>query len=100
MKHLQVLVPWKAGLHLRPATRLVRIAQTFRSTILLSCSGKIADARSIVSVLLLAASMGAAINIETTGEDEANAVQAIEQVFSSDDDVAFEGSGEDAGEFC
>ena len=86
MKHLQVLVPWKGGLHLRPATRLVRIAQTFRSTILLSCGGKIANARSIVSVLLLAASMGSAINIETTGEDETNAAQAIEQVFSSDDE--------------
>ena len=86
MKHLQVLVPWKSGLHLRPATRLVRIAQTFRSTIHLKCGGKIANARSIVSVLLLAASMGSAINIETMGEDEANAAQAIERVFSSDDD--------------
>ena len=91
MKHLQVLVPWKGGLHLRPATRLVRIAQTFRSTILLNCGGKIANARSIVSVLLLAASVGSAINIETTGEDETNAAQAIEQVFSSDDESGVPG---------
>ena len=86
MKHSQVLVPWKGGLHLRPATRLVRIAQSFSSTILLSCGGKIANARSIMSVLLLAAAVGSAINIETTGEDEANAARAIEQAFSSDDD--------------
>lgn len=86
MKCFQVLVPWKEGLHLRPATKLVRIAQTFRSTILLNCGGKMANARSLVSVLLLAASMGTAIKIETMGEDETNAAQAIEQVFSPDDD--------------
>lgn len=86
MKRSQVSVPWKDGLHLRPATRLVRIAQTFRSTIFLSSGGKLANARSIMSVLLLAASMGAAIDVEATGEDEASAAQAIEQIFSADDD--------------
>jgi len=87
MKRSQVFVPWKEGLHLRPATKLVRIAQTFRSTILLNCGGKLANARSIVSVLLLAASMGAAIDVEATGEDEANAAQAIEQIFSGGEDT-------------
>lgn len=86
MKSSQVLVRWNAGLHLRPAARLVRLAQTFNSTILLKCGGKLADARSIVSVMLLAASMNAVIDIEATGVDEANAAQAIEQIFSSDDD--------------
>ena len=73
-------------MHLRPAARLVRLAQTFRSTILLKCGDKLADARSIVSILLLTASMNALIDIEATGDDEANAAQAIEQIFSSDDD--------------
>ena len=86
MRHSQVVVPWNAGLHLRPAARLVRLAQTFRSTILLKCGGKLADARSIASLLLLTASMNAIIDIEATGEDEAHAAQAIEQIFASDDD--------------
>jgi len=79
-------VPWIAGLHLRPAARLVRLAQTFRSTILLKCGGKLADARSIASLLLLTASMNAVVEIEATGEDEAHAAKAMEQIFSSADD--------------
>ena len=86
MKCSQVLVPWKAGLHLRPAARLVRLAQSFRSTIFLKCGGKLADARSIVSILLLTATMGAVVDVEATGEDEANAALAIEQIFCAEDD--------------
>lgn len=64
----------------------MRLAQTFRSTILLKCGGKLADARSIVSVLLLTASMNAVVDIEASGDDEVNAAQAIEQIFSNDVD--------------
>jgi phosphotransferase system HPr (HPr) family protein len=62
------------------------MARTFRSTILLKCGGKLADARSILSVLLLTASMGAVVDIETTGDDETNAAGAMEKIFSADDD--------------
>ena len=92
MKRAQVQVPWKAGLHLRPATTLVRIAQTFRSTIFLRCGGRLADARSVVSILLLAASVGSVVNIEVAGEDEANAAGAIARVFSMDDDGGDDGT--------
>ena len=85
MKRTQVQVPWKEGLHLRPATKLVRIAQAFRATVLLRCGEKLADARSILSVLLLAASMGAVVDIEVTGEDEALAAKAIELAFANDE---------------
>ena len=86
MKCSRVFVPWKAGLHLRPAARLVRLAQSFHSTIFLKCGGKLADARSIMSILLLAATMGAALDVEVSGDDEANAATAIAQIFSADDD--------------
>ena len=84
MQRAQVQVPWKKGLHLRPATTLVRIAQSFRSNILLKCGDRLADARSIVSVLLLAASMGTVMDVEISGEDEANAASAIEHIFTGD----------------
>jgi len=86
MKRSQVFVPWREGLHLRPATRLVRMAQQFRSTIILKCSGRLADARSIISVLLLAATMGVAVDVEISGDDEETAAQAIKHIFSFDDD--------------
>jgi len=91
MKSSRVFVPWKAGLHLRPAAQLVRLAQSFRSTIFLKCGGKLADARSIVSILLLAASLGAVVEVEASGEDEANAATAIAQIFLTDEDGASEG---------
>lgn len=87
MKRTQVRVPWKEGLHLRPATKLVRVAQAFRSTVLLKCGEKMADARSIISVLLLAASMGAVVDIEVNGEDEARASEAIGMAFAHDQDA-------------
>jgi phosphotransferase system HPr (HPr) family protein len=88
MKSARVFVPWKAGLHLRPAAQLVRLAQSFRSTIFLKCGDKLADARSIMSILLLTASLGAVVDVEVSGEDEANAATAIAQIFSTDDDGA------------
>lgn len=83
MKRSTVVVPWNDGLHLRPAARLVRVARQFRSTILMSCDEKIADVRSILSVIALCATMGTVISIEATGEDEQTAIEALEQAFSS-----------------
>ena len=91
MKCSRVFVPWKSGLHLRPAAQLVRLAQSFRSTIFLKCGDKLADARSIVSILLLAAAMGAVVEVEAIGEDEATASTAIAQIFSADEGDASEG---------
>ncbi len=88
MKSCQVIVRWQEGLHLRRAARLVLAARQFRSTLHLTCAGKIADARSILSLLALCATMGTPLNLEAVGDDEQAAVQAIERVFLSvtDDD--------------
>src|SRR5271154_6003545 len=85
MKRSTVVVPWREGLHLRPAANLIRLSKQFRSTIFLKCSGKIADMRSILSILSLCATMGTALDIETIGDDEHDAARAVEQVFSSHD---------------
>jgi len=81
MKRSKVVVPWAEGLHIRPATAVVRLAQSLRSIVILKCNGKIADARSILSILLLCASMGTAIELEVRGEDEERAIAAVESVF-------------------
>jgi phosphotransferase system HPr (HPr) family protein len=83
MKHSRVVVLWKRGLHLRPASMLVQAAKDFHSVIYLKCGGKIADLRSILSVLALCATMGTGLDVEAVGEDEQDAVRAIEQIFSS-----------------
>lgn len=83
--HSRVTVQWKEGLHLRRAASLVRLAQGFQSTIWLRCGNRLADARSILSVIMLCASMGAVLDIDARGEDAPEAVRAVEQSFSADD---------------
>ena len=85
MKRSTVVVPWREGLHLRPAAKLVRLSKRFHSTVLLKCRGKVADMHSILSIVSLCATMGTALDIETNGDDEHDAARAIEQVFSAHD---------------
>ena len=83
MKRLRVMVPWHEGLHFRPAAKLVQIARKFRSSVSLRCGRRVADLRSILSMIALCATMGTALDVEAAGEDEEDAIQAVQQVFSS-----------------
>lgn len=82
MKRAHVVVPWEAGLHLRPASKLVRLAQQFRATVLLRCGEKIANLGSILSVVALCAVAGTALEVQAAGEDEAEAIRAVEAAFT------------------
>lgn len=86
MKRSIVEVPWADGLKFRSAARIIRAAESFRSSVVLRCGGRIADVRSILSLVMLCASMGAAITIEAAGEDEQRVVEAISQVFAAGDE--------------
>ena len=81
MKRSKVTVPWPDGLHFRYAVKLVKMARGFRSTICLKCGGKIADLRSIISIVALCATMGTVIDVEVAGDDEQDAAQSVEQIF-------------------
>ena len=96
MKHSQLRVGWPAGLHLRPAARLVRLAQSFHSTIVLRANGRMANARSIVSVLLLCAALGTVVDVEAAGEDEEQALQALAQAFDNPDNSLDHGTDSDS----
>jgi phosphocarrier protein HPr len=85
MRKSEVVITWKNGLHARPASEVVRTAQKFASEIRLRFNGNVANARSIVSMLLLCATMGANVSVEVEGEDEEKAIQAVQQVFASTD---------------
>lgn len=71
------------GLHARAAAQLVRLAGTFRSRILIKRTDNavFADAKSILSVLTLAASMGRELELNVDGEDEAEAFEAVSNLF-------------------
>ncbi len=71
------------GLHARAAAVLVRLAGTFESEISIKKVGSAsaADAKSILSVLTLAASRNVELDIEFKGADEREAARAIEEIF-------------------
>jgi len=72
------------GLHARAAAQLVRLASSFKSKIKLrrTDNAVVAEAKSILSVLTLAASKGVELNIEVEGSDEIEAMQAIKEIFA------------------
>ncbi len=81
MKLTQVTVPWHGGLQLRHAVRVVQAALRFHSRVILKCGERVADARSILSVCALCATMGSVLRVEVSGDDENDAAQTVEQVF-------------------
>jgi len=81
MKQFEVVVPWKQGLHMRAATGLVRYALGCRSSIHLKVRERIADARSIVGVLLLCATLGTVVQVVVAGEDEEAVGAVVEKLF-------------------
>ena len=69
----------RLGLHARAAAKLVQAATGFRSSISLVRLDRsaAADAKSILSVLMLAAARGTELRVEAEGPDEAAALEAV-----------------------
>ena len=73
-----ITVPNKAGLHARAAAKLVATAAAFQSKIQLGTADRMVDAKSILSLMLLAAPLGSVLNLVLDGADEQAALQAIQ----------------------
>lgn len=73
----QLTIINKLGLHARAAAKLVGVAGNYESRITLSKDGREADAKSIMSVMMLAASQGTDLAVEIDGPDAADAWTAI-----------------------
>ena len=73
------------GLHARAAAQLVNLAGKFSSKIIIrrTDNNLFADAKSILSVLTLAASKGTILNLEVDGEDETTAFEEIKMLFAN-----------------
>ncbi|MFT7108683.1 MAG: phosphocarrier protein HPr [Psychrobacter glaciei] len=67
----------KLGLHARAAAKLVSTASGFSSKIKVAFNGKDVDGKSIMSVMMLAASKGCELTIKVDGDDEAVAMAAV-----------------------
>lgn len=85
MVECRVLIVNRLGLHARAAAKLVRAASVFRSAVRLERADRSssADAKSILSVLMLAASRGTELSIIAEGEDEREALDALCRLIGS-----------------
>jgi phosphocarrier protein HPr len=65
------------GIHTRPATEIVKFATRYKASIKLFYRNAEANAKSLLSILMLAAEMGAKIRVEAEGEDAVEALNAM-----------------------
>ena len=73
----------KLGLHARASARLTQVAGQFRADVWLSRNGRRVNAKSIMGIMMLAASKGSTIVIETDGPVEAEAMRAVEELIAN-----------------
>jgi len=85
MKTTHVQVRWADGLHLRPAARIVAVARQFHSQIRVRFGPQVANATSVLNLLILCASLNATVEIEAHGDDEQAALDAVAHCFELPD---------------
>ena len=79
-----VFVHNELGLHARPAAKLAQAAQQYQSRITLEYDDMVADAKSILDILSLAAGRGASLTLRCSGEDAGKAAENIEALFGGE----------------
>lgn len=87
----QVIVFDPHGLHLRPAAGLVTLAKSFLSDIQVMCKGGVANARSLLELIVLSAESGTTLDIVAVGPDAEEAVIALAGLI---------GAGLDSAAYC
>jgi phosphocarrier protein len=77
----EVVIKNKAGLHTRPAAAIVKIAAKYKSEFLIEKDGMEVNAKSIISVMMLAAPKGSKLKLIFKGADEAEAANELTKLF-------------------
>jgi len=72
----------KLGLHARASAKFVQLASTFECEITLERSGQAVNGKSIMGIMMLAASKGTELRICTDGTDEQKAIEALVEMIS------------------
>ncbi len=72
----------KLGLHARAAAKVVSVASRYDSRILVIHNGNPIDAKSIMGLLMLGAAKGSKVTFQVEGQDEADAMAELEDLFA------------------
>ena len=79
MKSFRYTITDPVGIHARPAGNLVQALKNYKCEIRMSGNGKSADARKLMSVMMLGIRQGQEVELVFDGEDEETAAAEIEQ---------------------
>jgi len=82
MQTREIRIRNRLGLHARAAAKIARLASRFRSRVWLLFDGRRAKCRSLLAVMVLAATIGSGVRVETSGPDESAAMTAMVQLIS------------------
>ena len=88
MIETQVTIVNKLGLHARAAAKFVGCTSAFSSSIEAGTDGNMVDAKSIMSVMMLAAGKGTVLDVRIEGSDEEAALQALKTLIENRFDEA------------
>ncbi len=67
----------KLGLHARASAKLTKLASSFKCEVFMTRNSRRVNAKSIMGIMMLAAGLGAEVELETDGADEQQATDAI-----------------------
>jgi len=82
----EVIISNKLGLHARPAMQFVDVANQFKSEVKVHKGGEEpadADGKSVMQMIILAATEGTKMRVDAEGEDAAEAVKKLAELFES-----------------
>lgn len=80
MTDANIIIVNKLGLHARAAAKFVTLASSFDSTIELARNGKFVNGKSIMGVMMLAASQGSELTLRAKGCDEDDAINKLTEL--------------------
>jgi phosphocarrier protein HPr len=84
LKISQARIADPVGFHLRAAGRIVKLARKYDSEVTIKFNGRLANAKSIMGLASLAADHGSIVDIEVTGTDEDQAMDAMVKLIEVD----------------
>lgn len=79
----KMIVKNRLGLHARPSAKLTQKTNEFLSEIRFRKGDRVVNGKSIMGVMLLAASQGCELEMTADGTDEKEAVAEVRQLFES-----------------
>lgn len=77
MRREQIVISNQLGLHARASAKLTKLASSYACQVWLERGVRRVNAKSIMGVMMLAASMGTTLVLETDGADEEQAMSAL-----------------------